>query len=304
MRIDYRWWSRLAVPLVVLATILLVLVLIPGVGINVYGSSRWLGFGQLRMQPSELGKFALLVFSADLLARRAPKMHDTRITLRPVIVVLAVICFLLMNQPDLGTTLVTGSIVFAVLFVAGTPLVPMAMVGGAATAAVLFLSLSADYRRARVTAFLDPWADPLNTGYQSLQSMVGLASGGLFGLGHGASRSKWGFLPNAHTDFIFAIIGEELGLVGAALVVAMFCALGWVGVRIAQRAPDRFGTLLAAGITTWFLVQAFINIGAVVSVLPITGVPLPFVSFGGSSLLVSMASAGLLANIARQSKPA
>ena len=302
-RIDFRIWRKLAVPLVVLSCALLFLVLIPGVGISVYGSSRWLGFGQLRMQPSELAKVALLIFSADLLARRAGRMADTRLTLRPVLAVLGVVALLLMKQPDLGTTLVTGSIVFAVLFVAGTPLLPMTGVATLAGAAVLFLSLSADYRRARVTAFLDPWADPLNTGYQSLQSMVGLASGGIFGLGLGASRAKWGFLPNAHTDFIFAIIGEELGLLGAALVVGLFCALGWVGIRIALRAPDRFGMLMAAGITTWFMVQAFVNIGAVIAVLPITGVPLPFVSFGGSSLLVSMAAAGMLANIARQSKP-
>jgi cell division protein FtsW len=188
------------------------------------------------------------------------------------------------------------------LFVAGVPLVPMTTVAAAAGALVLFLSLSADYRRARVTAFLDPWADPLNTGYQSLQSMVGLASGGIFGLGLGASRAKWGFLPNAHTDFIFAIIGEELGLIGAALVVGLFCALGWTGGHIALRAPNRFSMLMAAGITTWFMVQAFVNIGAVIAVLPITGVPLPFVSFGGSSLLVSMAAAGMLANIARQER--
>jgi len=302
-RIDFRVWRRLAVPLLALSGVLLFLVLIPGVGISVYGSSRWLGFGQLRMQPSELAKLALLIFSADLLARRAGRIADTRLTLRPVLAVLGVVVLLLMKQPDLGTTLVTGSIVFAVLFVAGIPLVPMTTVAAVGAAGVLFLSLSADYRRARVTAFLDPWADPLNTGYQSLQSMVGLASGGIFGLGLGASRAKWGFLPNAHTDFIFAIIGEELGLLGAALVVGLFCALGWVGVRIALRAPDRFGMLMAAGITTWFMVQAFVNIGAVIAVLPITGVPLPFVSFGGSSLLVSMAAAGMLANIARQAKP-
>jgi cell division protein FtsW len=158
------------------------------------------------------------------------------------------------------------------------------------------------YRRARVLAFLHPWNDPLNTGYQTIQSQVSLASGGFFGLGLGASRAKWGFLPYAHTDFIFAIIGEELGLVGALLVVALFVALGFLGVRAAVRARDEFGRLLAIGITTWFCVQAFVNIGAVIGVLPITGVPLPFISFGGSSLLATMGAAGILLNVARQGR--
>jgi cell division protein FtsW len=301
-RVDYRVWRRLALPLLILSAVLLLLVLIPGVGVRVYGSTRWLGVGQLRVQPSELAKLAVLIFSADLLARRATKITDTRITLRPVLVVLAVVAGLIMKQPDLGTTLVVGAIVLTVLFVSGVPLRPIAAVGGAAAALVAVLALSADYRRARLSSFMNPWDDPLNQGYQTLQSMVGLASGGLFGVGLGASRAKWGFLPNAHTDFIFAIIGEELGLVGAATVVLLFVALGVLGVRTALQAPDRFGMLLAAGVTAWFLVQAFVNIGAVVAVLPITGVPLPFVSAGGSSLLVSMAAGGILLNVARQGR--
>jgi cell division protein FtsW len=164
------------------------------------------------------------------------------------------------------------------------------------------LALGASYRRARVLAFLDPWADPLNTGYQNIQSLVGIASGGLTGVGLGESRAKWGFLPFAHTDFIFAIISEELGLLGALVVVALFVGLCVLGTRAALHAPDRFGMLLAAGITTWFGVQAFVNIGAVVGILPITGVPLPFVSYGGSSLVFSMIGAGLLLNVARQAQ--
>ncbi len=160
----------------------------------------------------------------------------------------------------------------------------------------------APYRRRRLLGFLDPWEDSQNTGYQTIQSQVGIARGGITGSGLGQSRAKWGFLPFAHTDFIFAIIAEELGLVGAVLVVALFVALGVAGIRTALRAPDRFGMLLATGITSWILVQAFVNIGAVVGVLPITGVPLPFVSFGGSSLLVTMVSVGLLLNVARQAR--
>jgi cell division protein FtsW len=164
------------------------------------------------------------------------------------------------------------------------------------------LALGASYRRARVLAFLNPWADPLNTGYQNIQSLVGVASGGLTGVGLGESRAKWGFLPYAHTDFIFAIIAEELGLFGALLVVGLFVALGYLGMRTAVWARDPFGRLLAVGITTWFCVQAFVNIGAVIGVLPITGVPLPFISFGGSSLVATMAAAGVLGNVARQGR--
>jgi cell division protein FtsW len=303
MRTDYHLWRRWTVPLLGLSGLLLVLVLIPGVGMNINGASRWLGYGSLSLQPSELAKLAVLLFSADLLARRAAWMNDTRLTLVPVALVLGGVAALVMLQPNLGTTIVLASTVLAVLFVAGTPLGPLTVLalGGAVLSAGL--ALGEGYRRARVLAFLDPWDDPLHTGYQNIQSLVGLASGGLFGSGLGASRAKWGFLPYAHTDFIFAIIGEELGLLGALTVVALFVAIGVLGVRAALRAPDRFGTLLAAGVTAWFLVQAFVNVGAVIGILPITGVPLPFVSYGGSSLLFSMAGAGLLLAVARQGRP-
>jgi cell division protein FtsW len=186
--------------------------------------------------------------------------------------------------------------------VAGTPLLSLLGVGIVGSVLATGLALGASYRRARVLAFLDPWADPLNTGYQNIQSLVGIASGGLTGVGLGESRAKWGFLPYAHTDFIFAIIAEELGLLGALAVVALFVALCVLGARAALLAPDRFGMLLAAGITVWFGMQAFVNIGAVIGILPITGVPLPFVSYGGSSLVFSMVGAGLLLNVARQAQ--
>ena len=173
---------------------------------------------------------------------------------------------------------------------------------GLAAVGALLLGLVENYRRARLFSFLNPWKDAGNTGYQIVQSLVGLGSGGLTGLGLGASRAKWGFLPNAHTDFIFAIIGEELGLFGTLLVIALFAAFAIIGVRIALKAPDRFGALLAAGITAWVVGQALINIGAVIGVLPVTGVPLPFISFGGSSLVITMAAAGMLLNVARQTR--
>ncbi len=302
MRVDYHWWRRLALPLVGLSSFLLLLVLVPGVGINVNGSSRWLGAGSLRLQPAELAKFAVLVFCADLLARRAAWIDDARVTLRPVLLVFGGTATLVLLQPNLGTTIIIAAIAFSVLFVAGTPLRSLAAVGALGISAATLLSIAEEYRRARLFAFLHPWDDPLNKGYQTIQSAVGLASGGITGTGLGTSRAKWGFLPFAHTDFIYAIIGEELGLIGTIGVVLLFVGLGVLGVRTALLAPDRFGMLIATGVTAWFLVQAFVNIGAVIGILPITGVPLPFVSFGGSSLLFGMAGAGLLCNVARQGR--
>jgi cell division protein FtsW len=272
------------------------------VGTEVNGATRWIGYGPFSLQPSELAKLTVLLFVADLLARRAAWMDDLRFTLRPVAVVYGGVALLLMLQPNLGTTLVVGSIVLALLFVAGTPLVPLSASAGAGAVVAVGLALWAPYRRARVLAFLDPWKDYQRTGYQNIQSLVGVASGGLTGSGLGESRAKWGFLPEAHTDFIFAIIGEELGLIGAMVVVLLFVGLCLLGARAALLAPDRFGMLLAAGVTVWFGVQAFVNMGAVIGILPITGVPLPFVSYGGSSLLFSMVGAGLLLNVARQAE--
>ena len=299
-RVDYRFLRRLSVPLLITSLVLLVVVLVPGVGISVNGARSWLGAGFLRMQPSELVKLALLLFSCDLLARRQDRMHDARLTLVPILVVMGVTAFLMMLQPDLGSTMVMGAIVFAVLFVAGVPLLRLTGVFTGGSALALGLALAAPYRRNRLLAFLDPSRDPMNTGYQINQSLVGLASGGLFGVGLGESRSKYGFLPNAHTDFIFAIISEELGLVGALIVVALFLALATLGVKAALRAPDRFGMLLAAGITAWILAQALVNIGGVVGLMPITGLTLPYISSGGSSLVVTLASTGILLNVAAQ----
>jgi cell division protein FtsW len=303
MRIDYHAWRRRA-PLFLAGAIgLLVLVLVPGLGLEVNGASRWLGIGSFRIQPSEIAKLALLVFVADLLARRAHRIDDTRLTLRPVLVVFLVVAGLIMLQPNLGTTIILGVIVFVMLFVAGVPLKPLGLTAAGGGAAAVMFAIVEPYRYRRLMGFRDPWADPLNTGYQTIQAQVGVANGGLMGTGLGEGRAKWGFLPFPHTDFIFAVIGEELGLVGALTVIALFLALGVLGIRTALRAPDRFGMLVAAGVTTWILFQAAVNIGAVIGALPITGVPLPFVSFGGSSLLVLMAAAGLLLNVARHERP-
>jgi cell division protein FtsW len=186
------------------------------------------------------------------------------------------------------------------LFVAGAPLRHLVPVSVAGAAMSFVAAFSADYRRARIFAYLNPWKDPLNTGYQTIQSLIALGSGGVFGVGLGASRQKWMYIPNAHTDFIYAILGEEMGLLGTLAVLGMFGFLAYMGLRTARRAPDRFGTLLAAGVTIWMSAQALINIGAVTASLPITGVPLPLVSFGGTSLVISMIAMGILANVAWQ----
>src|SRR3954452_12263043 len=301
LRLDYHRLRKLAVPLLVASIGLLFVVLIPGIGANVNGSSRWIGVGTFGIQPSEFAKLAMLIFAADLLARRAAWIDDTRVTLRPVLVAFSGVAVLIMLQPNLGTTIVIAGITFVLLFVVGIPLRPLVGWGFAGSCLALFAAMAESYRRARLTAFLDPWNDPSNTGYQTIQSLVALASGGWWGVGLGASRAKWGFLPYAYTDFIFAIIGEELGFFGALLVISLFIALAFLGVRAGLHASDPFGRLLAIGITTWLCVQAFVNIGAVIGVLPITGVPLPFISFGGSSLLATMAASGILLNVARKS---
>jgi cell division protein FtsW len=301
-RVDYRRWRTIAVPVLGVSMCLMVLVLVPGVGIKVSGSSRWLGHGPFRIQPSELAKLGMLLFSADLLARRHDKIRDWRQTTRPIVGYFFLLGVLLLAQPDLGTTLVTGSIVFGVLFLAGIPIGWMGGLGLGAAVLTLLLAKVEPYRWRRMTSFLNPFADASNTGYQAAQGRIAMATGGLTGVGLGASRAKWGFLPAAHTDFIFAIIGEELGLAGSLGVLFLFAVFAVLGARAALRAPDRFGYLLAGGVTAWVLGQAVINIGAVVGLLPITGVPLPFVSSGGSSLVPMMAGLGMLLNVTRNGK--
>jgi cell division protein FtsW len=298
-RVDYHVWRRLAPFALVAAFGLLFVVLVPGIGITVDGSRRWLGYGPLRLQPSEFAKIALLMYAADVLTRRAAQLHDPR-AWRPVVVVLGGVAALVMLEPDLDSTVVLAMIAFALLILAGVPrrqLVQIALIGVALAA---MLSVAAPYRRARVFAFLHPSSDTSNTGYQIMQSLIALGSGGVNGVGLGAGRAKWMFLPNAHTDFIFAIIGEELGFVGCLLVLGLFAGFGLVGFHVARRAPDMFGALLAGGVTVWIVGQAAINLGAVVGVLPVSGITLPFLSAGGSSLVIAMLAAGMLANVARQ----
>jgi cell division protein FtsW len=302
VRFDYRRWRSLVRPLLIASVVLLLVVLVPGVGIYVSGSRRWLGAGMVQFQPSEIAKLALLLYAADLVSRRGREVHDWRRVLRPVLLVLALCTALVMKEPDLGSAMVLALVVLAVLVAGGVKKRHLAVVFGAGITIVTFLALAEPYRRTRMLTFLDPFKDSTNAGYQISQSLIALGSGGLTGVGLGAGRAKWNFLPNAHTDFIFAIIGEELGLIGCFLVMGLFIAFAVFGARAALRAPDRFGALIAAGVTVWVVGQAVINIGAVVGLLPVTGIPLPFVSFGGSALISTMLATGILVNVARQSR--
>lgn len=302
-RLDYHVWRGLTVPLLVASVLALVAVLVPGLGISVQGSTRWLGVGSWRLQPSELAKLALALYVAGLLTRRAEEVADPRRVLRPVLCVTLGVVGLVMLQPDMGTALIASALVVGLLFAGGVPLAQLVRAGAVGVAASVVAGLAEPYRRQRFLAFLHPWADPRGIGYQAIQGQIALAEGGIAGLGLGASRAKWGFLPNAHTDFILAIIGDEVGLVGTLAVVALFAAFAFYGIRTALRAPDRYGRLLAAAVTTWVVVQAALNMGAVIRLVPITGVPLPFVSFGGSSLVVLMAAVGILLSVARAARP-
>lgn len=299
LNIDYRRWRRLAIPMASTTLVLLVAVLI--VGRRVGGARRWLEIGPVNVQPSELAKLALILTLAAFLDARKDQIDRHDRILRPSVLLLAAVCSLVLLQPDLGTTLILGGIGVGMLFVVGLPgrdLTKIALFVGV-TAPVL--AIAAPYRRARLSGFLNPIAERADDGYQTFQGLVGLAHGGLAGTGLGAGQAKWGWVPNASTDFIFVIVGEEMGLLGALGVLVLLGVIGLGGLRTSQRAPDQFGALLAAGIAIWFVLQTVTNIGGVVGLLPVTGVTLPFLSFGGSSLVVTAAAAGILLNVARRS---
>ncbi|MFN2590136.1 MAG: putative lipid II flippase FtsW [Actinomycetota bacterium] len=302
-RVRYDVWRKAWKPLLVVTVILLCLVLHPSTGTTAGGSARWISLGPLSVQPSEMAKLVVIIAVASIMAGSMRYLADTIVWAVPLLAVVGFVSILILLQPDFGTTVVLTLTVLVMLFVAGVRLRLLALstlaFSGLGAALVMFF----DYRRTRFLAFLHPWADPHSTGYQIIQSLYALGSGHLFGVGLGASRQKWMYVPNAHTDFIFAILGEELGLIGEVAVLALFGALLWAGIRTALRARDPFGRFLAGGITAWFGLQALINLGAVTGVLPITGVPLPFISYGGSSLVMSMVGVGILWSIARTTSP-
>lgn len=301
--VPYTFWRRLVVPGLLLATGLMALPFVPGVGAEVNDARAWVSLGSFSFQPSEFLKLAVLLYCADLLTRREAEMHDLRRTLIPTIYVAALASGMCMLQGDLGTAIVLGAIVFAVAFVGGSPLVPMAAAGAVSTATAMLFVFSSQRRFNRFTAFLDITGNRDHLSYQTYQAMIAIAQGGTTGAGPGRGLNKLGdFLPLAHSDFIFAVIAEELGLIGVVAVVGGFLVLTYCGVQIALAARDRFGMLLAGGIVGWIVVQTVINIGGVIGLMPVTGLTLPFFSAGGSSLFVCMASAGLLLNVARHAK--
>ncbi len=297
--VDHRRLRRLHAVGLVVALALNLGVLVPGLGATINGATAWYRFGPMQFQPSELLKLALLVYTAELLTRREHVLHQPRAVLWPPLMMLTASAVLLLTQRDLGTAVVVTVCVLSVLFIGGVPLGPLCSASAAMVAAGCVFIAIEPYRRARILAYLNPWANADGAAYQTLQGMVSLATGGGLGLGLGESRQKWGFLPYAHTDFIFAVIGEELGFLGVMVVLGLFGAFGVLGLRIARGAADRFGMLLAGGITAWICTQALVNLGAVAGLLPVTGLTLPFISFGGTSLVVTMAAAGVLLNIAR-----
>lgn len=299
LRTDYRKWQRWARPLMMVSLVMLALVLVPGIGKLVNGARRWIGVGPVQIQPSEVAKLAMLLFVADLLARRSHRMGDTRLTMRPALVVFGAVAVLVLKQPNLGTTVLIFVILFVMLYVAGTPGWALALLAGAGVGLALLLAVFAPYRMARLASFSDPFENPYTTGYQGVQSQLALSNGDLTGTGVGQGRGKFGYLPEADTDFIFSVVGEETGFLGSCLVIGLFLAWGAIALKVALHAPDRFGMLVASGIAVWVLFQAFVNIGVAVGILPNTGVPLPFLSAGGSSLLVTMIASGILLNISR-----
>ena len=298
LRVDHDRWRRPARLVMYVTVGLLFAVLVPGIGVRANGASRWIGTSTFQIQPSELAKLALVLFAADVLDRRTGK-RDWKYRTAPVIAMLGLLVMLVMAQPDMGTTMVLVCIAIGMLFTAGMPAKPMGMLLGGGALIGYVLAKAAPYRWRRLTSFLHPFKDAGNSGYQSVQALLALSHGHVLGDGLGSSIASYGYLPNAQTDFIFAVLGEETGLLGGFFLSGLFLTLGLVGVRIACRAPSRFAALVASGITAWLVGQAIINIGAVVGLLPVTGVPLPFVSFGGSSLVIAMFGVGILANVAK-----
>ena len=287
----------LTAPLLGIAFILLVVVHVPGVGVEANGATRWIGFGLFQVQPAEIMKIALILYGAHLFATR-PKITGEIRTLMPYLAVVGAASALIVFEPDLGTAMIAAFSVGMLLVAAGVPLRQIGLIAAVCLGLVLLMILIEPYRMERLTGFLNPAADAEGAGFQGTQASIALGSGGFFGVGLGESVQKAFYLPEAHTDMIAAVIGEELGLLGISLLVGLFALFGWAGFRTAQRAKDRYHKLLAAGLTAMILVQATLNLFAVLGLAPLTGVPLPFVSYGNSSLLVMLASVGLLLNIA------
>ena len=298
-RLPIAFWRRAAIPLLLCLLPLMLLTLHPSIGSSLYGASRWIDLGPVTLQPAEFAKLLTICAAAAILSRPWKDLRKPREALLPLGPLVLIVAGVILLQRDLGTALIVCGSVFLVLFAAGVPYRTLLWTGLAGLAAIAYSIFGTAYRRTR---FLEAWLnwelDPSGAGWQLRQGLIALGSGGWFGVGLGNSRQKWDYLPNAHSDFVFAVLGEELGLIGAFAVLSLFGIVLFAGIRIAMGATDPFGRLLAAGITGWIGLQTIVNLGAVTGLLPITGVPLPFVSFGGTALVVTLAGVGVLASVA------
>lgn len=302
-RVDYRRWRDLSFWLFAITLGLLVLVLIPGIGASGYGAQRWLNLYVTTFQPSELAKLTLILYLSGWLAEQGQaRLRDFKTGLLPLLLLLGVLFLLIILQPDLGTLLVICAIAMVLYFVGGANLRHLAGLIGSGLILVALVIKLEPYRLARFTTFLNPGADPQGAGYHITQALLAIGSGGILGVGLGHSRQKFLYLPEVTGDSIFAVMAEELGFIACVALVALFALFMWRGLRIARRAPDMYGKLLAVGITAWIVIQAFVNIGAMVGVLPLTGLPLPLISYGGSALIIMLFGMGILLNISKQSR--
>jgi cell division protein FtsW len=297
MQVDYHVWKKLAVPALIGCLVLMVLVLIPGIGGSGGGASRWLRLPGFSLQPSEMAKIALVIYMAYSLDKKQEKVRFFSTGFLPYMVVLALLLLLLLKQPDLGSAVTLGVVAVVMLFAAGTRptyLISMLLL---ALPFLYFLVMNVDYRRRRILAFLNPWEDPSNSGFQIIQSWIAFGTGGVLGQGLGEGKQKLFYLPEAHTDFILSVVGEELGLIGVLLIGTMFFLLVWRSIRVALGAEDTFGRFLAFGIAVLLGIEAFVNMGVVTGLLPTKGLALPFISYGGSSLIISLFAIGIVLNI-------
>jgi cell division protein FtsW len=298
-RIDYQKLKKPAPYLLLGAIVALALVFVPHIGFGANGGRRWLGFSSVSLQPSEFAKLALVIYLAAMLSARGERITSLPKGLAPLCVPVVIMAMLILKEPDMGTASLLAFTAFAMFFAAGARLQHLFAIALVTVPFAALTVLASPYKRARVFAFLDPWKDPQNTGFHIVQSLLALGSGGIFGVGLGASRAKFFYLPEQYTDFIFSVLGEELGWIGALSVVLLFVVFAYRAIKIAIAAPDRFGYFLAIGCTAMIAIQAFVNIGVVTSSWPVTGVPLPFISFGGSSLIVNLVAVALIANVGR-----
>ncbi len=298
-RFDYWRYQKWALPVFGVSVVLLGAVLIPHVGISINGARRWLGVGSLQVQPSELAKIGMIFLFSRLFSLHQDRITDFWRGVVPHLALAVVVFALVLLEPDLGTTMAIAATFFVMLFVAGARKRHLGVLFGSGLPVLGAAIAFEPYRLQRIVAFTDPWKHPLGEGFHTIQALLALGSGGVLGLGLGYSRQALGFLPESFTDFIFAILGEELGLIGTLTVVLLFLIVAWRGYRIAMRAPDLFSSLLATGFTTMIAIQAAINMGVVTATLPVTGITLPFISYGGSSLVLSLAGVGVLLNISR-----